>query len=291
MGTRFECVLGAFAHPVSEAQAAAIAEGIERLVLDEHDRLSLFDRGSMISELNRFAAERPVRIDNDLFALLERCERYASQTDRAFDISAGSLMASHGFRPDVPADPIGTAGSYRLDNAARTVHFDQPSTQLDLGGIAKGYVLDLVREELLEHGMTSAIIHGGTSSVTTIGTAPDGSPWRVRLTSDDANSPTIELADVSLACSSPGGRTINGSGHIMDTRTGRPANIIDAACVVGPSAEVCEAWSTALVVDPSLARSLPIGYNAHINRDSNWTSHATSANPGTVLSPEALTHA
>lgn len=286
MGTSFECVLGAFAHPVSLSQSAAIAEGVEQRVRDEHDRLSLFDPASIISRINREAAHRSVPLDPDLFDLLKRCERYARSTGRAFDITAGALMHANGFR-GAHAAPTNITNRFSLDPSTQTIRLT-PGTQLDLGAVAKGFALDLIRDELTEHAVTSAIVHGGTSSITTIGRAPDGSPWRVRLMADDPDAPDVELTDVSLACSSPSGRTANGVGHIMDTRTGQPADTIHAACVVGPSAEVCEAWSTALCVDPGLARALPAGYLAHINRDHTWTTNATIQ---PVPSTEALTHA
>lgn len=289
MGTRFECVLGGFARPVQASQAAAIAESVERLVTEEHRRLSVFDHTSVMSLINRAAFARPIRLDPDLFALLDRCLGYSSDSEDAFDITAGSLMESCGFRGEglVTVSHAGRR-AYRLDPLEQSISLDSAETKLDLGGIAKGYVLDLAREELREHQTTSAIIHGGTSSVTTIGMAPGGKPWRVRLFADDPGSPSIDLTDRSLACSAPSGRSVDGLGHIMDTRAGRPAKGVDAACVAGPSAEVCEAWSTALVVAPRLIAQLPSGYESYLLQHAQWqhTHH-----PLTPARYETMTHA
>lgn len=292
MGTRFECVLGGFVRPVDSAKASAIAEAIEELVLDEHRRLSIFDPKSCISEVNRTARTRPILLDPDLFELLQRCLGYAFETQSAFDITAGLLMHAYGFRRNTAAlTSQQPSRPFVLDPKQKTIHFQSDSTSLDLGGVAKGYALDLVLKELTEHGVINALIHGGTSSATSIGCAPDGEPWRVRLFSDDPLSPTIELVDRSLACSSPRGRTADGHGHIMNTRTGQPAAGVDAACVLGASAETCEAWSTALVVDAQLARLLPVGYEAHVLIAGQWHFHqdpsVTTMNPRN----ETLTHA
>jgi len=292
MGTRFECVLGDFASTIPEPEISAIAEAIEQIVRDEHARLSVFEPASIISEINRAAPSRAVRLDDALFALLDRCQRYAAQTAHAFDPAAGSLMEAFGFRPHAGGPPAPIApGAFLLDHQQRTVRFSRPDALIDLGGIAKGYALDLIRSELLEHGATSAIIHGGTSSITAIGHAPDGAPWRVSLLSGDPHAPVIDLIDRSLACSSPSGRTADGVGHIMDTRTARPASGADAACVIGPSAEVCEAWSTALVVDPSLEDRLPHSYESYMLRAEQW--HRTPETPSrsTDTRHEAPTHA
>lgn len=286
MGTRFECVLGAFGRPLRPAEGAATAEAVRRLVLDWHGRLSVFERGSAVSAVNQRAADRPVRVDGELFGLLERCLGYAGDTRGAFDISVGSLMHAHGLRG--PASGGGAwggawgSGLVVLDRAAATVGFTHPGVRLDLGGVAKGFVLDLARDELLEAGVTSAIMHGGTSSVIGVGTAPDGQPWRVRALADDPASPVIDLTDTALSVSTPDGRVVEGAGHIMDPRTGRPASGgVLAACVVGASAEVCEAWSTALVVDPSLAGAPPVGYRCFVRSGDRWRS---SGEPGLCCS-------
>ncbi|MEM9083000.1 MAG: FAD:protein FMN transferase [Planctomycetota bacterium] len=291
MGTRFECVLARFSGGVSEAGAAAVAESIETLVLEEHHRLSLFEPHSELSQINRSASQQSVRIDPDLFGLLFRCLGYTQQTKGAFDITAGSLMKKFGFRSEQNPEQV-AYGSHlvQLDANAQSVRFASTGVRFDLGGIAKGYALDLARDELIEQGVASAILHGGTSSATAVGSAPDGSPWLVRLMADDPTCPTIDLTGRSLACSSPAGRTVGDCGHIMDTRTGKPATGVEAACVVGPSAEVCEAWSTALVVAPDLIETLPSVYEAHILRSNEWCFFAQSSQRSPLTPSEALHH-
>jgi thiamine biosynthesis lipoprotein len=270
MGTRFECVLADFACALESSARTAIAEEIERLVLDWHDALSVFDPSSTVSRIN--ASQQPVRVNRELLELLERCIAYSNATHGAFDITLGTVMAARGFRSDRPATASSGSDTLELDPAASTARLTQPHTAIDLGAIAKGFVLDRCADELRELGVTSALLHGGTSSVTAIGTTPDGSPWRIRIAEDTPDAPTVELADRSLSVSSPSGRVVDGAGHILDPRSGRSATGVEHACVVGPSAEVCEAWSTAIVVEPALLDRLPSGYAGHALIDGAWSS-------------------
>lgn len=276
MGTRFECVLASFDRAASPTERAAVAEAVEQLVTDWHRRLTVFDPASTVSRANAQGAQRPVTLERDLFDLLQRCAHYTDDTHGRFDIAVGSLMQRAGFRGE-PANQDAYADTWgnqwvRLDPRARSVWFARPGVSIDLGAIAKGFVLDLAREELLDLGVTSALIHGGTSSVLAIGSTPDGTPWRIRAVTEDPSAPVIDLCDASLSVSAPSGREVNGRGHIMDPITGHSASEVNAACVFGPSAELCEAWSTALVVDPSLASELPSGYGAHLRGPTGWSS-------------------
>lgn len=285
MGTRFECVLAAFGRPVAPTEAVSIAEEVQHLVLDWHRRLSLFERGSEVSAINARASDAPVRVGPDLFSLIARCVDANASTGGAFDIAVGGLMTAHGFRDPPAFDAVWGSGLIRLDEARSTIRFVIPGIGIDLGGVAKGFVLDLARSELRELGVTSALVHGGTSSVVSVGAQPDGRPWRVRLT-DDPDAPVVELTDTAMSFSDASGRTVGGHAHIMDPRTGHAAPTDRAACVVGPFAETCEAWSTALVVEPSLAGTLPDGYRCFLRSERGWRSPRPGTGP--IASPTPL---
>jgi len=270
MGTRFECVLAGFDCALNPSARAAVAEEIERLVLDWHDALSIFDPSSTVSRIN--ASQQPVRVNRELLELLERCVAHSEATGGAFDITLGAVMAARGFRSARPASASSGTEALALDRETCTARLTRPDVALDLGAIAKGFVLDQAADELKDLGVTSALLHGGTSSVTAVGTTPDGAPWRVRIADDTADAPTVELIDQSLSVSSPSGRTVEGRGHILDPRSGCSATGVEHACVIGPSAEVCEAWSTAIVVDPTLLDRLPTGYAGHALIDGAWRS-------------------
>jgi thiamine biosynthesis lipoprotein len=157
----------------------------------------------------------------------------------------------------------------QLDERNFTVRFDRDGVMLDLGAIGKGYALERAAEILRQAGITSAILHGGTSSVTTIGTDAEGRPWRVGIAKPEAELAAkglipggqlaaqenlltiVELRDESLGVSAVWGKAFAAEGkvygHVMDPRQGEPADNAVLAALVLPSATETDALSTALL--------------------------------------------
>ncbi len=228
MGTRFELIIAGADAP--RERWRSIGEAALDLVTDWHRRLNRFDHDSDVTWLRTRSVGEPVAIDDDFFDLLASCERAWRESAGAFDPAAGRFA------------------SVSLDHGARTISFGEPDVALDLGGIAKGFVLDLVREQLTSLGVTSAFMHGGTSAAIAIGAQPNGTPWLVRI-GDDADGPVVELADASLGVSRNDDERQR-AGHVLDPRTGEEGRGAAIAAVIGDSACACDAWATALLVLP-----------------------------------------
>jgi thiamine biosynthesis lipoprotein len=262
MATRFEVVLAG----AGESKLRAVGEAALAEIEDTAQRLSAFDRGSLLSLINDRAARHAVSVDDDLLDLLTDCARVTRQTDGAFDITVGPLMRDWGFRDRTPTDraarerpPVGM-DDVELDAAARTVRFRRPGMSIDLGGVGKGEGLDAAARVVREHGVPLALLHGGTSTVVAIG-APDGERgWSVALAGTEP-ALAVTLRDASLSVSAPHGRTVDvGSGqvgHVIDPIRGAPATGVRLAAVVGPRARTTDAWSTALVVLGRRPPSIP----------------------------------
>ncbi len=289
MATRFEVMLhGDEPARLRAAGEEALAE-IERL-----DRqLSFYDPASEISRINTRAAFESVRIDPRLLRLLERCADLSRLTDEAFDITIAPLMQVWGFTgasgavPDQESirralDVVGMA-HILLDPGDHTVRFDGPGVMVDLGAVGKGYAIERAVEVLRECGVTSALIHGGTSTVYAIGSPPDQDAWRVGIADPDAPSPTlpatergstrrppgvlplrcgegwgggiretVHLRDSALSVSAVHGKSfVEGGteyGHVIDPRSGQAATGTLLASVTGPSPTDSDALSTALLI-------------------------------------------
>lgn len=274
MGTRFELVL----HGGDEFFLRAVGEEAIQEIEEEHRRLSVFDAVSQVGRVNAGAAGRPVGVDRDLMELLVLGERVWEESGGAFDPAVRGLMERWGHRGGRDAHPTGeedhggqdarptirdtcetdtppTFGEVALDREACTVAFSRPGIGIDLGGIAKGYALDRAAAIVRHAGVESALLHGGTSSIVAIGSPPGMEGWRVRLGclgSEDAPAELL-LRDMAASVSAADGRVSNaGAGHIIDPRSGQPAEMTSVAVACGRSCvgagALADAWATALVV-------------------------------------------
>ena len=226
MGTRFELAL--FGDDPTELQAAG--EDTLHEIEYWHRRLSRFANDSLVSFINRTAHHQPVRLHATTFSLFATALDVMRASGNAFDITLGT-----------------GAEAIVLDPQRRTLAFARAGVAIDLGSIGKGFALDRAAELLRSHGVTSALLHGGTSSVIAIGTPPDSDSWKIALSAYSGGD-VVELRDSALGVSAPHGRVTDGHGHIIDPRSGQPVALGVCAAVAGPSAALADAWSTATVV-------------------------------------------
>jgi len=231
-----------------DACAAALAE-LRRV----EGRLSVFEDTSDVCELNRHAGRGPMRVDEDLRAILERAGAYRHVTAGAFDVAVEPLMRAWGFRDPRPTPPgvaevaeareaVATA-VVRLDgNAARLPH---AHTQLDLGGIGVGYGIDRALAVLRGRGIGRAFIDV-SGDCAAIGAPPGETGWLVEIADPDrpgAAIASIRLRDAALATSA---NTVHP--HVMNPRTGMPADRLRQVSVVAADAIAADALSTAMFV-------------------------------------------
>jgi thiamine biosynthesis lipoprotein len=222
--------------------------------------LSNYRPDSEWSQVNREAAQRPVEVSEELFHLLQKCLQYSRESEGAFDITVGPLMKLWGFYRGQARIPrrveIRTIQSrigyqnIQLDPVRRTVRFLRP-VEMDPGGIGKGYAVDRMAEILVRRGFDSAIISAGRSSIYGIG-APPNEPRGWRITIPHPRDPRRHVAEYYLKNHSMstsgstekffafGRRTFS---HIMDPRSGRPAEGMLQVSVLAPRTIDSEAWT------------------------------------------------
>ncbi|MBP7935513.1 MAG: FAD:protein FMN transferase [Phycisphaerae bacterium] len=250
-------------YPNAMAAADAALSEIEQL----EELLTVYSDTSEMSRVNRNAFPGPVRVDNRLFQVVQRSVELHSQTDGAFDIAAGALVKTWGFLRGprrVPAEGERQAALARsgmrhveLNSDNLTVRFRVQGVEINLGSVGKGYAIDRAIQRLRDDfGIQCALMIGGQSSIYGAGSpSGDGRGWLVSIQNPfNSSQPaaTLRLKDQALGTSGTanqffeeGGRRY---GHLLDPRTGFPADLLASASAVAPDAATADALATAFFV-------------------------------------------
>lgn len=234
--------------------------------------LSRTDEESPVAQLN---SQGTAEVDGELWALMETAMEYTAATGGTFDITVAPVTVAWGFTTDsfqVPTQAeldsllplVGTDHIHNLGgngDGTVTVELD-PGTQIDLGGIGKGYASDRVAAIFREYEIPRGLVQLG-GSVLAIGDRPDGAAWVVGIKDprdpDNANAfaAVLNLMDAYAVTSGSYQRYFEQDGetyhHIIDPATGYPADSgLTSVTVVADSADgngtMCDALSTALFV-------------------------------------------
>jgi thiamine biosynthesis lipoprotein len=247
MGTRFEIVLAGD----DPARLRAAGEAALDEIRSAHDRLTVFDRSSVVSRINAAAGERPVRVDSELLGLFVLADRVRAESGGAFDITVARTMERMGFdRGGGHPGSTGERSVLVIDADRSTALLVDRAGAIDMGGIGKGFGLDLAARALGDAGVASALLHGGTSTARAIGPRPDGVPWTVSVPPPEPAGLALRvgLRDGAVSVSMLHGGSRDAPVHVVDPRAGAPAMGCIAAVCAAPSAAEADAWSTAMIV-------------------------------------------
>jgi thiamine biosynthesis lipoprotein len=226
------------------------------------DRLmSTYKYDSEISKINREAAGSPVVAGEELYSLIVRSLEISLLTDGAFDITYESVGQHYDFREHQRPDDATVKAELekidfryiQLDDTTRSVHFDREGVRINLGGIAKGYVVERAISILRAKGIENAIVTAGGDS-RLLGDRR-GRPWMVgirdpRKVGEVAIS--VPLQDEAISTSGDYERFFDEDGiryhHIIHPGSGTPASGVHSATVFGPDAVTTDALSTSVFV-------------------------------------------
>ncbi|MCG3125874.1 MAG: FAD:protein FMN transferase [Phycisphaerae bacterium] len=268
-GARFEytrLVMGVqakislYAADVSQARAAARA-AFERMLAIE-DVATDYRPDSELMRLCAAADGSPQPVSDELFTLLAAGQQIAEQTQGAFDPTVGPLVRlwrearRNSALPDADtlAGALARTGWRRvqLGQSPRTIAMPA-GTQLDLGGIAKGYSVDAASRLLTARGVRRHLV--ALSGDLMAGAPPPGRDgWRIQVESGVPGDPPHVVALRHAALSTSGDRhqfvEIGGLryAHIVDPRTGLGLSDAPAATVIAADGATADAWATACCV-------------------------------------------
>lgn len=238
-------------------------------VFEEIDRvdaqMSNYKPDSELSNINRNAYQKDVLVEPRLFHLLQFALQRSADTDGAFDPTVGPLMKHWGFfrgHGRLPTqqelnEVLKHVGykHIQLNPEARTIRFDIPGIDLDLGAIAKGYAVDRGVEVLRADGVTSALLSSGMSSIYALGAPPGDRAWSVTIRDPfdrKKAADVLHLKNYSISISGDYEKffLINGKRycHIMDPRTGWPVENMLSTVSIAPTGTQTDGLSTSFFV-------------------------------------------
>jgi thiamine biosynthesis lipoprotein len=264
MACRFEVMLASD----DAADMAAAREALDEAD-DIESFLTVFRDSSEVSDVNRRAGGEAVPVSAALFALIERAAALHDATSGAFDITSTPLSRCWGFlrrEGRLPDDAeIASARELvgmplvALDEASRSVRFARQGMELNFGAIGKGYALDRMGAVLRARGASRALLSAGSSSVLAVGGRGRGWPVDLRPQRASRRVGRLWLRNAAVGTSGAGEQfvEINGRhyGHVIDPRSGAPADGVLGASVVTRDAATADALSTAFLIGgPELAR-------------------------------------
>ncbi|HEY7291766.1 MAG TPA: FAD:protein FMN transferase [Vicinamibacterales bacterium] len=246
-----------------EGRAAAIDEAFA--AVEEVDRLmSNYRPDSELSEVNRSAAARPARVSDPLLRVLEAAQSMSRASDGAFDVTVGPAVKLWGFFDKHPHEPTGAElqairplVNFRnlvVDGPSRTVRFVRPGVDLDLGGIAKGFAVELAAGVLRRHGLNGLVDAGGNQYM--VGKPLGKRQWSVGVRDPDAPNRllgAIDMTEGSVSTSANDSNFLVSSdgrryGHLLDPRTLRPSTACESVTIVSKDGTLADAMSKAAFV-------------------------------------------
>ena len=254
MATVFEILL--FENSVdAELVSNAIFEEIDRI----EQELSYFIPSSDIFRFNRLQAGQPLRLGVSAFDCITLAKEVYTQTNGAFDPTAGALIAGRKPWDEQEENPIGGIvppeseemvqvgmDAIAIDTESHSATKLADGVTIDLGGIGKGYALDQAKTILEDWGIETALIHAGQSTSLPLGAPPDQKAWPMRIL-DPRNEKDelarFELQNMVISASA----SINDS-HILDPFTGAPVEKRLGAWAIAATGATADALSTAFMV-------------------------------------------
>ncbi|SDH48980.1 FAD:protein FMN transferase [Chitinophaga filiformis] len=227
--------------------------------------LTTFNDDSQTNQINRQAGISAVKVDREVFELIQRSIRISGVTDGAFDITYGSIdkrlwnfdRSMTALPDEATAKAMVRLINYRniiLDAENCSVLLKEKGMRIGFGGIGKGYAAEMAKALLKREGVKSGIVNA-SGDLTTWGLQPDNTPWTIGIAHpDNAHLPFsyMNITDMAVATSGNYEKyiTINGKrySHTINPKTGLPVTGIKSVTIISPNAEIADAMATPVTI-------------------------------------------
>ncbi|WP_312900116.1 FAD:protein FMN transferase [Chryseobacterium taichungense] len=257
MGNAFEITVVSDDENIAHRHIEAAIEEIRRI----EKLLTTFSEESQTNLINKNAGIQPVKVDWEIFDLIERSLRISRITDGYFDISYGGIDKSFwNFdremkelpNPELIRDHLKLVNYQNiiLDREHQTVFLKEKGMRIGFGGIGKGYAAEMAKRLLQKRGVISGIVNA-SGDLTTWGNQADGKPWTVGIADpDNAKQPFSYMNITDMAVATSGNYEkfvmINGEkySHTINPKTGMPVSGVKSVTIFCPNAEIADAMAT-----------------------------------------------
>lgn len=270
-----DTVINVRVYAQSQRQGEEAIDQVLSLMEELEGELSRHIPGSPVDEINRRAGREPVEVPDSVLYVVEQALETAGETGGAFDITVAPLLDLWAFGTEharIPAEgeirerlPYVDYTGVQVDRAAGRVFLPREGMSIDLGGVAKGYVVDRSILALKDMGFESAYLDAG-GDIRVMGEKPDGTPWRIGIRHPRDRTKIYAVLslgpDLAVVTSGDYQRFFEEAGrryhHILDPETGYPAEEgVISATVIASDTITADILSTAFVV-LGVAESLEI---------------------------------
>ena len=220
---------------------------------------------SEITRINRNAGISEVKVSHDILKLLEKALYVSENTEGAFDVTIGPVIALYDFHKKIIPDngmikKNLSLVNYRdiiINSDRSTVFLKRKGMLIDLGGIAKGYAADKAAETLIKQGVRSGLV-AVAGDIKAFGLKPDGEPWKIGIRNPDAKDKeddimaTIELEDMAISTSGDyerffllGGKRYH---HLLNPKTGLSSQECRSVSIITKEGAYTDAFATGIFI-------------------------------------------
>lgn len=257
MGNAFEITVVSDDEKTANGHIDAAIEEIRRI----EKLLTTFSEESQTNLINKNAGVQAVKVDWEIFDLIERSLRISKITDGYFDISYGGIDKSFwNFDKEMKQLPdpdlikkhlkLVNYQNIILDRENQTVFLKEKGMRIGFGGIGKGYAAEMAKRMLQNRGVTSGIVNA-SGDLTTWGNQANGRSWTVGIADpDNSRQPFsyMNITDMAVATSGNYEKfvVINGKkySHTINPKTGMPVSGVKSVTIFCPNAEIADAMAT-----------------------------------------------
>jgi FAD:protein FMN transferase len=261
MGNRFEISV------VSEDENWA-NQRIENAILEIkriEQLLTTFKPDSQTNLINDNAGIKPVRVDKEVFELIQRSLKISNLTQGAFDITYGSIDKSlWNFDTKMTSLPDATTAKnmvklvdYQkviLYQNEQTVFLQDEGMRIGFGGIGKGYAAEMAKQLMIREGVKSGVVNA-SGDLTTWGNQPNGKQWTIGISDPNHKNKTFSSLNISNMAVATSGNyekfvMIDGKrySHTINPKTGLPITGIKSVTIIAPNAELADSLATPVTV-------------------------------------------